>query len=368
MDRETRLAVHLFMVVAVLLVVAVMSHLAKLDPRRRRIDERLAGLASAQFHGHVLGAIGAPTASAHDYVIRRVQPGTVRRRLRLRGTDVATGNAEFDARFSLECDDPGVAEWLGRSQAARALVEQLVDADRHLKQRNRRLQLVGKDLLTHEEQLDSWAVALHRLAALVPNREAASEPRMLLMQLAASTTSAAAVFGLVWAMAAADRVVFPQNASLMPLLLYGGLAGASLGGAWLWLVRHLRRGSRRPTRQQQQFIVAGAVAPAVFGMVAAAQFNLHWGDSLEHVHETEVVSVDSFSTGGRSHGSGRNFETLTLGAFAEGRVPEQSYRSRDYINKKLWPGQRVRVHWRVGALGVPVITRRPTLVRGIGGD
>lgn len=198
--------------------------------------------------------------------------------------------------------------------------------------------------------------------------EPAFRHRVFLLLLAAAAACAAAICALIFAFAAAERAPFPQNTLVAPLLLYGGVAGGSAGAAWFWLVRRLLRGHRESLRLQRRLIVFGALSPLVLGMVAAVQINLHWGDEREYVDEAEVVSVDSYSLGGRGRRSGRNLERMTLGAFADGRVPEQSYRSYANLNKTLWPGQRVRVHWRQGALGVPVLTRRPAQVTGGASD
>lgn len=186
--------------------------------------------------------------------------------------------------------------------------------------------------------------------------------RVLFLRLAIYLCCGAAVMLVIWSLAETGRAAFPQNVQLWPLVAIGLLATSPLSLGGTWLGRRMLRGFGGAAPVLRELWLA-AFAVACIGVFGAVQANLGFGDDRTREAVLEVISVDAYSFGsGKRRGNTRPLEFLTLGPSSDGALPRQTYRSRDYISRQLWPGDRVRVHWRSGLLGVPVIVANPERV------
>jgi hypothetical protein len=350
------LVVAVFVFIVCLIIFAGRSTLAK-SRTAESVVHRLNSLAKPHFQKGVLIAISVPVPTRLNFCLYTETDRTRSLRLQGRLTELQTGISAFDSRIFIECDEPKLAQWLGNSAQARALVLELVGAKRKLTLRGQTLMLSRPDVAPGS--LTALAASLKALGEQVPRidhlhpQAQAQLDRILWFRILAGSLLVMALGAGLQLMFELDSDPFPQHAELLPLMLAAGLFGAALGGVLHWYCLKSLRGSSWVPRIAAELVVTLWLPIIALSMLGARYVNLH--GALEPEHEA-VVRVDGlYST---RHRRSMSFH-IRLGPIESANVPGQSYRSSLWLNERLAGIAELRVHWRRGRLGALLISRAP---------
>lgn len=344
----------------VLLLLALRSHP---EHRRRReaLKAALAGTQTVMSKRGIEGLIWRTAVCGH-FRVRHLEESTRQLRACRETGVVRTGDGAFDHRYELQCDDPALVAWLGRSEEARQHIDALLCGfrQREVALEGTRLRLTAQIDVPDLETIRTAARHLLALAALLPEGRAPSPAAASLDRLITRLQWAAAInvtLALILGTAVyigAMLQPFPQHAAPSVVLALGVLAGLPL----VWALRRkinrwLSASSRAPTlRSELGWSLYGSILALT--AMSAQQINLWIPASPVYVEETGAKRVPGESR-------------LRLGPLGQGAIPVSTWdvdpayarRIGEINHRRL---ARVRVEWRYGLLGQPLILREPELI------
>lgn len=330
--------------------------------RRAALKAALAGTRALMAKHGIMG-LELRTASGGQFLIRHLSPHTRELRARRETAIVRSGDGAFDHRYEFQCDDSELVAWLGRSDAARRHVDALLRdfPYRMLVLEGARLRVMARIDVQDLETLATAARHLLALAALLPAGLAPSPGTTDLDQLvtrlrwaASITVVLALILGTTLYVDAMLRP-FPQHAAPFVVFSLGVLAGLPL----VWALRRqvnrwLSASSRAPTlRSEMGWSLYGSILALT--AMAAQQINLRIPASPVYVEETGARRVPGESR-------------VRLGPVGQGAIPVSAWDVDPAYARRIGEMNhrglaRVRVEWRYGRLGQPLILREPELIR-----